>query len=815
MRTKRSVFAQFFISYFLLFLVPVIVVGIFTYVYLTRAAEQEAEASASQWLTHYAESVDEQLALLQEDMIQTVESASIGTYLRLAREGDLARNPDRVPLLQELMRQLYQTYDDKPAIGHAYLLFASTGKVLDANGYYEAEAYFRTHNRIEDASGEFGDPMSSDTAKQALFTGRRLQYILPATEIGVYDAFLGTLQSRERRVMVITGFPLHARDPDGYLVVNLREDKLREGMLPVEQASRHIVVLGEDGQIITQGGALGEAAAALLRNNVNRELTDLLGQPGEIELDGRLYRLQSIASGYNGWTYASLLDLEALHYPMTVITRVFGGLLLLFLIAGLLIAYGFSRRMYRPIRTIRQRLDHLPGSPVGEGDNDYDVITERSQALITNNRSMHQQIDGMRPMIQEHFLSRVLLGEYKDDLAISIYAREIGLRLPERTRHEVLAVELRYHGDAAASLSETAKAFQIIELKHAILRMLAGAGWVCQVEPRRLAVIAEPCSSDADGSEQSGGRSVWGTRLLQAAEAFQPYFKATIAESGAAVRPALLSRAYDEASKLLEKRRLGRLHERIAPSDGDSDHGSRESCLTQSEVNRVALSVQGRDASATAALVAQLLDEALLRGLSAPEAQSWGLDCINTLIRSCGGAQRADFALERCRLWYDRLQQCGDQSELASLLKEVCQALVRSPQDDAARPGMFDEVLTHIHANYDKDLTLEHYAAQYGMSMGHFSRSFKEAVGEKYIDYLTRYRLRKAKDMLLSTDMRIDDISAAVGYVGRNSFINLFKKFEGLTPGKYRSLHQGGKPGTAGQAERSAWRNGGETYDGA
>jgi len=76
------------------------------------------------------------------------------------------------------------------------------------------------------------------------------------------------------------------------------------------------------------------------------------------------------------------------------------------------------------------------------------------------------------------------------------------------------------------------------------------------------------------------------------------------------------------------------------------------------------------------------------------------------------------------------------------------------------------------------------------MSVGHFSRTFKEEVGEKYVEYIAKYRMNEAKRFLLETDMKIDDIAGKVGYWGRNSFIRNFRKYEGTTPAKFRSVHQ-------------------------
>jgi YesN/AraC family two-component response regulator len=46
----------------------------------------------------------------------------------------------------------------------------------------------------------------------------------------------------------------------------------------------------------------------------------------------------------------------------------------------------------------------------------------------------------------------------------------------------------------------------------------------------------------------------------------------------------------------------------------------------------------------------------------------------------------------------------------------------------------------------------------------------------------------KAKQLMLETKLSINEISEKVGIINVNSFIRIFKKYEGVTPGKYREL---------------------------
>lgn len=57
---------------------------------------------------------------------------------------------------------------------------------------------------------------------------------------------------------------------------------------------------------------------------------------------------------------------------------------------------------------------------------------------------------------------------------------------------------------------------------------------------------------------------------------------------------------------------------------------------------------------------------------------------------------------------------------------------------------------------------------------------------DDFIDYLTNYRMEKAKQLLISADSLIYEISEAVGYSNSNYFSKLFKKYTGVSPEEYK-----------------------------
>ncbi len=88
-----------------------------------------------------------------------------------------------------------------------------------------------------------------------------------------------------------------------------------------------------------------------------------------------------------------------------------------------------------------------------------------------------------------------------------------------------------------------------------------------------------------------------------------------------------------------------------------------------------------------------------------------------------------------------------------------------------------------------KDITLERVADSLNVSYSYLSRYFKQHAGYSFIQYVNDIKIRKAKEMLEATDTHIYDISDQLGFFSVNSFIRMFKKNEGITPGRYRELY--------------------------
>lgn len=92
----------------------------------------------------------------------------------------------------------------------------------------------------------------------------------------------------------------------------------------------------------------------------------------------------------------------------------------------------------------------------------------------------------------------------------------------------------------------------------------------------------------------------------------------------------------------------------------------------------------------------------------------------------------------------------------------------------------------YIDENYSKDVSLDDISRQMNLSPYYFSKLFKEKTGENFVEFLTRVRIDRAKEMLGSPDRSMKEICQEVGYSDPNYFSRIFKKVVGVPPTEYR-----------------------------
>ena len=101
-----------------------------------------------------------------------------------------------------------------------------------------------------------------------------------------------------------------------------------------------------------------------------------------------------------------------------------------------------------------------------------------------------------------------------------------------------------------------------------------------------------------------------------------------------------------------------------------------------------------------------------------------------------------------------------------------------------------DLMIETIHDKYPTRLTLNDISEQCQMSCTYLNVKFKNETGYTFNDYLNRYRIQKAVDLLRENQYKVYEIAEMVGFSDYKYFIKVFKKYIGCSPARFINENQ-------------------------
>jgi len=120
---------------------------------------------------------------------------------------------------------------------------------------------------------------------------------------------------------------------------------------------------------------------------------------------------------------------------------------------------------------------------------------------------------------------------------------------------------------------------------------------------------------------------------------------------------------------------------------------------------------------------------------------------------------------------------------LINIYKKMFDYLGKYKSDD----DKISKIMGYIQMNYKKDIGIQDIADYVGLSYSHVRKVFKDKIGKNIGDVINSLRMNEAKDLLVRTEISIKDLALLLGYNSDQTFSRVFKKFEGITPGEYRT----------------------------
>lgn len=165
------------------------------------------------------------------------------------------------------------------------------------------------------------------------------------------------------------------------------------------------------------------------------------------------------------------------------------------------------------------------------------------------------------------------------------------------------------------------------------------------------------------------------------------------------------------------------------------------------------------------------------------------ISLLNTINRSMQRASvNAEDILPPSRYLILELKMASSPEELRGKVKEIYRQIISQceKKQQVKSEDLNNRLQNYIENHYSEDISLNDLAEWFGLSPNYMSLVFKNIMECNFKEYLSKIRCQKARELMeQNQNLKISEIAAMVGIQNVNTFIRVFKKDCGISPGQY------------------------------
>lgn len=738
--------------------VPSLFIAVSNYWIGVRQIEKEAIRSHQLRTEQMSEMLAKQFDQIAMVMSRWSTNPLFGDYL------DRFSFLDNINQSQELMQSLLVVGGSNLFIDEARLFLGSQQTLVSAEGIQPLSGVsLRVYNQLlEQHEGLF------------------LAYDLPTSDKGGIAP-----------VSMIFKLPWYAEKPFGAFVLNLSSSEIEREVDYLQTSDKGAAFLMQkSGEWITKPG---EKAAGLSESLRSEVLGRTESREGffSFKWHGESYQVSFSRVTQADWLYVTASPVSDLLKPVLITSRWLAAAGLVGLVVGLGLSWLATERLYRPIKRL-VRLFGDGGIPEEEPRlHEMEYLERQWSRLGNESRTLQDRLKRAEPSLREGFLLQLVQGhlyalgesdlrDRMEQLGWSVRDSRFAMLLVQLSGLSVEQARFREQDRqlvsfAAANIAQELADEQTLDMSAINFQNLS----VGLLHWRERGV--EPAAAKRN-------LLAYSQRLI-AVLADVLHIHVTIIVCHWTDRIGSIPELLEQARKAVSFRDLQELHQVIDLDEfGNGSPTSSAVRYPIEEEDELLHAMRLGLCDESESRYCSFMNEA--ERISENDA-SFRNTCMQLLGRvramliELGFTQHPIFLEGRI---YEEMLGLPDPRAVRNWLWDriVCpylDAFGRAQNVGARR--LVEQAADWIGERFAQDLPLEACAEKLHTSPYTLSRSFKQVLGVTYVEHIQNVRLARAKELLLSTTLRINEVAERVGY--QHSYFNkLFKAETGMTPTQYR-----------------------------
>ncbi|MCR2805237.1 helix-turn-helix domain-containing protein [Paenibacillus soyae] len=720
--------------------------NVFSYLYLRNKLYDEIVRYNELGIKQTVESYENHFRMTQNMILSLTQSDRWIANIGILSNVESNRRYDKMNEVKTDLAELYT--NPFLHVENFILYFKQAGYVLEKEGTSSASDMFASYYASDAYPPSYWDGLSTDNY---------LMRILPAAVFT--EESMGNVRSLGLQLpLVIKAAPYE----DVYCIVMMDPRKLYSAYA---NTGEPFYILDPEGRtLFSSHGDTAVRSPSSFEDGKRHE------QSG-----GNYYFYEQGAD--TGFTYVRVAPIKSITAEMMKLNILLVTLLVVAVLVSIVGAALFSLRLNHPLKRIVAMLERkqelpLPASSIKE----FAIIGDRMSSIMDDNEQIRKDLLQKNSLVRQYAYTNKV-----KNIPMNLHLTELEDAVQLNEPYAAVLYEIGFKNTD----SEYEQEIQLLrKLVHGLFSSLGEEPVTLQIEHNQLmSLLFQP------GSQSEVLRILHTLKELLGAE---DYLCLTIAVSPVYPEDTPVTLAYEQLLQLLKEKRLTGETQIIA-EPRSSGNRALPMKVTQRE------ELQARLLSGSEEAVFEWVDRHLeqLAKKDAPAAdfQAYARGVAEQVEKALAklnvpdssgdaGVKPADpsgfdrfYSAEQYRGWFR---------------ERIRPALSAIRARTETKDPITTFVTEYLDGHLGEDINLDLVADKLNITPGYLSSYFKEKTGTNFSDYLNDLRIGRAKELLMNLELRIQDVASAVGYHNVNSFIRMFKRYSGITPGEYRKRNVGG-----------------------
>lgn len=544
------------------------------------------------------------------------------------------------------------------------------------------------------------------------------------------------------QILTVTSIPTHGRSPTALIIQVLNQQALRS--IVAGQAAfdgTTTLLTDEEGQLLCGSGnlALAEQLAQMSGEKTKK---------GPVQLDGKRYYLVQKQLAEAPWNLITLVPLSTITRKSDWVWRQSALFLLGFLVVGVTMAALMVRLNYQPLQELTRSLPQKPEAKAGQ--NEYQRIDDAFQTYRSDLERMQMFQESQRVSLQKELVQNLL----EHDIDILAFSQELVSWVRIDSWGEWFVLLLKDEGlDFAEPLMEDAT--------------------VLSVQPHGVPTL---CLFAEEEATLRQNLALVETFLKENGVA---YLAGDVCCGWKQIHPAFLS--------LCERSELAQEQPERSPVP-TANIAQRIAVIQSAEIARLTFSGEAQEAiralhhtlqtnfggAPDMFLLRMLFTDVLVALYNAVPVGDPGKEVQQAIVATSRTLQRA-------------MTHTEAEEQMDTLIGAVAAKYASPAETD--QPELLSRILQCVQEHFcEHDFNVSRAADLLGLSVAYLSKYFKRQTGVNLLNYLNSLRIDYAKKLMDEEQITVAEAADRAGYENANTFIRLFKKYAGDTPGNYNKL---------------------------